>query len=182
MRHRILAAGAITTGLCIPAFAACASAHPAPARAAAAAPQSDVQRGVSLYNSGKYAEAEAALRGSSDAEAKTYLAASLAKQKKYAEAEALAKDVLTGKPTDDMALAALGQSLVGLGKADEAVQRLSTALEAKPDLAYAYYWRGQAYDKQKKTSSMASDFQMFLKLAPTAPEAKLVQAVLASLK
>ena len=56
------------------------------------------------------------------------------------------------------------------------------AIAAKPDLAYAYYWRGQAYDKQKKASSMAADFQTFLKLAPSAPEAPLVRAVLQGLR
>ena len=58
----------------------------------------------------------------------------------------------------------------------------ASALAAPPDPAIAGWERGQAYDKQKKASSMAADFQTFLKLAPNAPEAKLVQAVLAGMR
>jgi tetratricopeptide (TPR) repeat protein len=155
-------------------------AHAAPGPAPA--PQASVETAIDLYNSGKYVEAEAALRDNPDLRARAYRAASLAKLRRYAEAEALAKQVLDAQPTDDMAVAALGGALVGQGKYDEAVARLTTALQVRPDLAYAYYWRGQAYDKLKKTPSMADDFQAFLRLAPNAPEAKLVQAVLAGLR
>jgi len=160
-------------------LAACA-AHAAPRPAPA--PRADLQTGIDLYNAGQYAEAEAALRDDAQPRARAYRAAALAKLKRYAEAEALANGVLESSRTDDMAVQALGQALVSQEKIDEAVARLSAAIAAKPDLAYAYYWRGQAYDKQKKASSMASDFQAFLKLAPNAPEAKLVQAVLAGLR
>jgi tetratricopeptide (TPR) repeat protein len=146
------------------------------------APAADLQAGIDLYNAGQYAEAEAALRDNPELRARAYRAAALAKLKKYPEAEAEARQVLETNPTDDMAVAALGHALVGQEKIDEAVARLSAAIAARPDLAYAYYWRGQAYDKQKKASSMAEDFQTFLKLAPSAPEAKLVQAVLAALR
>lgn len=160
-------------------LAACA-AHAAPPPAPA--PRADLQAGIDLYNAGQYAETEAALRDDAQPRARAYRAAALAKLKRYAEAEALAKGVLEASPTDDMGVQALGHALVSQDKIDEAVARLSAAIAAKPDLAYAYYWRGQAYDKQKKASSMASDFQTFLKLAPNAPEAKLVQAVLAGLR
>jgi tetratricopeptide (TPR) repeat protein len=163
-------------GSLLGACAAHASPRPAPM------PEQDVQAGIDLYNAGQYPEAEAALRGNPDPRARAYLAASLAKQKKYAEAEGVAKQVLESNPTDDVAVTALGHALVGQDKIDEAVARLSAAIAAKPELAYAYYWRGQAYEKQRKVSSMADDFQTFLKLAPNAPEAKLVQAVLAGLR
>jgi tetratricopeptide (TPR) repeat protein len=171
---QVLAAilGLTVLGACV----AHASPRPVPV------PQDNVQAGIELYNAGQYAEAEAALRSNPAPLARAYLAASLAKQKKYTEAESVAKQVLESNPTDAMAVAALGHALVGQDKIDEAVTRLSAAIAAKPDLAYAYYWRGQAYEKQKKVSSMADDFRTFLKLAPDAPEAKLVQAVLAGLR
>jgi tetratricopeptide (TPR) repeat protein len=178
MRKGIVTVG-LVAGLVVPGLVACA-ANASPRAAQAPAP--DLQRGIDLYNAGDYAGAEAALRGNPDSRARAYLAATLAKLKRYAEAEAEARQVLESNPTDDMAVPALGHALVGQDKIDEAVARLSAAIAARPDLAYAYYWRGQAYDKQKKASSMAADFQTFLKLAPNAPEAKLVQAVLAGMR
>jgi len=161
------------------AAAACGAASMTLVRAAAA---DDLQTGVNLFQQGRYAEAEAALRSASGSEAKAYLAASLAKQKKYAEAQGPADEALRGNSSHPVAVAALGESLVGQGKNDEAVDRLSEVIKGKPDLAYAYYWRGKAYNNKKQTSRMADDFQTFLRLAPKAPEAASVQQLLGALK
>jgi tetratricopeptide (TPR) repeat protein len=142
----------------------------------------DVRAGISLYQQGKYAEAEAQLAGAPGAEAKAYLAASQAKQKKFGEAEAAAKAALGERPTDELAVAALGESLVGQKKYDEAVDRLGGAIKGRADLAYAYYWRGQAYYNKKQPDRMVGDFETFLKLAPKAPEANSVRQLLAGLK
>ena len=174
MTYRMLAVRLVVAVLTVSGSAGRVSARPAA--------QGDVQAGIALYDNGKYAEAEAALRGNADLVAKAYFAASLAKQKKHVEAELVAKEVLESRPADEVALAALGNALLGQDKTDEAIERLTAAIQVQPKLAYAYYWRGQAYNNKKKVSSMASDFQMFLRLAPNAPEAKLVQAVLAGLR
>jgi tetratricopeptide (TPR) repeat protein len=79
-----------------------------------------------------------------------------------------------------VAVAALGESLVGQKKFDDAIAAMTTALEAKSDQAYAYFWRGQAYDNKKQTAKMAADYKEFLRLAPKAPEAATVQAILAA--
>jgi tetratricopeptide (TPR) repeat protein len=142
----------------------------------------DLQNGIDLYGQGKYAEAEAVLRGAGGPEASAYLAASLAKQRKYGEAEGPARAALEASPTHEVAVAALGESLVGQKKYDAAVTELSAALARKNDLAYAYFWRAQAYDKKKQAARMVADYQAFLKLAPKAPEAATVQALLAALK
>lgn len=142
----------------------------------------DLQTGIALYQQGKYAEAEAALRGVSGADASAYLAASLAKQRKYAEAEAPAKATLGESPGHDLAAAALGESLVGQGKHDEAIDRLTAVIKARNDAAYAYYWRGKAYNNKKQQARAIDDFETFLKLAPKAPEAVAVQQLLAALK
>jgi tetratricopeptide (TPR) repeat protein len=144
--------------------------------------RADLQAGIALFQQGKYAEAEAALRQASGPEAAAYLAASLAKQKKYAEAEAKAKEALGANPTHPAAVAALGEALVGQRKFDEAVARMTTAIQAKPDVAYAYFWRAQAYQNMRQVARMVEDYQMFLKLAPRAPEAASVQVLLAGLK
>jgi tetratricopeptide (TPR) repeat protein len=141
-----------------------------------------LQTGIALYNQGKYAEAEAALRGASGPEAQAYLAASLARQKKYVEAEAPAKAALEASPGSAVAAAGLGESLVGQKKHDEAITRLSAVIKAKPDAAYACYWRAQAYQNKGQIARMVDDYQTFLKLAPAAPEAASVKALLAGLR
>ena len=142
----------------------------------------DVEDGIALFQEGKYAEAEAKLRGASGTEAGAYLAASLAKQKKYEEAETPALAVLKESPAHEVAVSALGEALFGLKKYDDAIDRLSTVLAKKDDLAYAYFWRGKAYDKKNQAARMVADYQAFLKHAPKAPEAPAVQAVLAALR
>jgi tetratricopeptide (TPR) repeat protein len=148
----------------------------------AGASAGDVQAGISLYQQGKFAEAEAQLAGAPGAEAKAYLAASQAKLKKYGEAEAAAKAALAERPTDELAVAALGDSLVGQKKYDEAIDRMGSAIKGRADLAPAYYWRGHAYYNKKQPDRMVSDFETFLKLAPKAPEANSVRQLLAGLK
>jgi regulator of sirC expression with transglutaminase-like and TPR domain len=79
-------------------------------------------------------------------------------------------------------VAALGEALVGAKKLDEAIQAMTAAVDAKPDLAYAYYWRGQAYYQKKQPDRLIGDFERFLKLAPEAPEATSVKQFLATVR
>ena len=73
------------------------------------------------------------------------------------------------------------ETLVGQRKFDEAITKMSDVIGRKPDLAYPYFWRGQAYYGKKKADRMVDDFQTFLKLAPKAPEAGVVRQLLSSL-
>lgn len=148
-----------------------------------AAPAPDhLQAGIALFQQGKFPEAEVRLRQATGTEAQAYLGASLARQKRYAEAEAPARAALAASPLHEVALAGLGESLVGQKKYDDAIAALSTALQAKPTIAYAYYWRGQAHYAKKQPDRMVADFEAFLKLAPTAPEAPTVRQLLAGLR
>ena len=168
---------------CVPT--ACAQARRKKGAPSAAVGASDAERlaqGMGLYQQGRYAEAEAILRGVPGTEAAAYLAASLTRQKRYADAEAPAIAALAGDPVNAVAAAALGESLVALKKFDDAISRLSAVLAAKPDIAYAYFWRGQAYYAKKMPDKMVSDFNAFLSLAPNAPEAQTVRSLLASLR
>ena len=140
-----------------------------------------LQTGIAAFQQGDYARAEIALRQASGTDASAYLAATLAKQKKYAEAEAPAKAALEANPTHEVAVAALGESLVGQHKFDEAIDKMSDVLKKKDDLAYPYFWRGQAYYGKKRADQMVADFQTFLKLAPRSPEAPIVRQLLSSL-
>lgn len=167
MRHKVIFPVVLAGLLAVPGMGAWAD---------------DVADGIALYREGKYAEAEARLKDASGTEASAYLAGSLARQKKYAEAEAPALAALKESPTHEVAVMALGEALVGQKKYDDAIEQLSAALAKKDDLAYAYFWRGQAYDKKNQAARMVADYQAFLRLAPKAPEAPAVQAVLAALR
>lgn len=113
---------------------------------------------------------------------KAALAQTLVKQKSFQAAEAPARAALASCPTQAVAIWALGASLVSQKRLDDAVTAMSDAIAAKHDLAYAYLWRGQAYYSMKQPSRAVTDFQTFLHLAPSAPEATGVKQILASLQ
>jgi tetratricopeptide (TPR) repeat protein len=160
---------------------ATASADPAAPAAPVAAPVDALQAGITLFRQGEYVRAEEALRQAAGPEASAYLAGSLAKQRKYVEAEAPARAALDANPLHEVAVSALGASLVGQRRFDEAIERMTDVIAKKPDLAYAYFWRGQAYYGSRRADRMVADFQTFLKLAPNSPEAPVVRQLLSSL-
>jgi len=141
-----------------------------------------VEQGVALYQKGRYAEAEAVLAPASGVQALAYLAASRVRLEQYPGAEAAATEALRASPTDAVASAALGEALVAQGKLDEAIQRLTPIIQADPRLPYAHYWRGQAYQRKKQVARMVDDYQAVLRLAPDAPEAPALKALLGSLQ
>jgi tetratricopeptide (TPR) repeat protein len=164
---------------------ACASspARQAPAPAPARVPAADtVEEGVTLYEEGRYAEAEATLAPLAGPRARAYLAASRVKLRRYAAAEPPAREALQASPAQPVAAPALGEALVSQGKLDEAIRRLSAVIRADPGLAFAYYWRGQAYQRKKQVARMVDDYRAFLRLAPDAPEAPAVRALLESIR
>ncbi len=167
---------ALAVGL---AVAGCASGR---AMAFQGAAPSGLEAGIGLYQQGKYAEAAAALQGLSGVEANAYLAASQAKQRQFESALGAANAALAGDATHAVAVAALGEALIGLARYDEAVARLSDVLAKRNDLAYAYYWRGQAYSKKKQPDRMVGDYEAFVRLAPGAPEAETVRQLLSALR
>lgn len=171
--------------LALPALWACASSPsrraPAPTPARAPAPDA-AEQGVTLYQQGRYAEAEAVLAPASGVQALAYLAASRVRLGQYAAAEAPALEALQASPGNAVASAALGEALVAQGKLDEAIQRLTAVIQADPRLPYAYYWRGQAYHRKKQIARMVDDYEAFLRLAPDAPEAPALKALLGSLQ
>lgn len=162
-------------------FSACASAARA-TTAGGAGPAPTLEQAIALYQQGKYADAERILRGLQGPDASAYLSVSLARQQRFAEAEAPASSALAANPTHSVAVEGLGQALVGQKKYDDAIARLSAVLAAKSDLAYAYYWRGMAYYNKKQPDKMIGDFESFLRLAPQAPEAATVRQLLSTFK
>ena len=143
----------------------------------------DVGQGIALYNEARYAEAEPVLRAAGPAtDARAYLAATLVRLGRHAEAETEARAALEADPVQPVAVAALGEALVMQEKLEEAIARMTAALTAKNDLAYAYYWRGQAYQRTKQIARMVDDYQAFLTLQPEAPEAPALKVLLGSLR
>lgn len=143
----------------------------------------DLSRGVALYNQGNFAAAEPVFRAAVPAiEARAWLAATLVRLKRYADAEAQAATVLATNPVHPRAVAALGEALVMQEKLDPAIARMTAALTANKELAYAYYWRGQAYHRTKQVARMVDDYRAFLRLEPEAPEAPALKVLLASLQ
>jgi len=109
-------------------------------------------------------------------------ARSLVQQKKFVEAEPPARQALATCPTHPDGAHALGGSLVGQKRFDDAIGAMSGVIHAKPDLAYAYFWRGQAYYNKKQPDKMIADFETFLRLAPNAPEAASVRQLMSGIK
>lgn len=163
-------------------FGACASGGAVYAPRASAQSANTLQSGIQAFQEGRYTDAEAVLRSLDGVDALAYLAASLAKQRRYEDAEGPANAALTVDGVHAVAVAALGEALVGQKKLDEAIARMGQVIEARKDVAYAYYWRGQAYYSKKAAGNMAADFETFIKLAPQAPEATLVKQLLGALR
>jgi Tfp pilus assembly protein PilF len=74
-----------------------------------------------------------------------------------------------------------GIALLKEGKHEEAAAELAKALEIDPKDAYAHYYFGMVNSKLGKKDLMVKHYQSFLKLAPDAPEAPRVRALLKSL-
>lgn len=65
---------------------------------------------------------------------------------------------------------------------DGAAQSLDRATQVMPTFAYAFYNAGVAHQRARRFPEMAERFRRFLELAPEAPERKMVQAALSSLR
>lgn len=59
-----------------------------------------------------------------------------------------------------------------------AARDMDKSIELDPKRAYAYYYSGIAYNQIKRPDKMVERFQVFLKLAPDAPEAAKVRSLL----
>jgi tetratricopeptide (TPR) repeat protein len=76
----------------------------------------------------------------------------------------------------------LGLAHLRKNEFDAAAQALDRSADLMPEFAYAFYNAGVAHQRAKRYTKMAEHFQMFLKLAPDAPERKQVQLALNALR
>ena len=63
---------------------------------------------------------------------------------------------------------------------NEAISSFESYLKDHPNQPYAHYYAGLAYNGAKRPDKMLSQFDMFLRLKPDAPEARKVRAVLST--
>jgi len=79
------------------------------------------------------------------------------------------------------------QYQLGLVKAKKedwagAAEAFNRAGELNPTFAYAHYYAGLAYSRIKRPDQVSKHLEMFLKLAPKAPERSAVQSILRSIR
>jgi import receptor subunit TOM70 len=63
-----------------------------------------------------------------------------------------------------------------------AARNLEKSTELDPENAYTHYYAGLAYSQIKRPDKMVEHFRFFLKLAPEAPEAAKVRALLRGIR
>ena len=63
-----------------------------------------------------------------------------------------------------------------------AAEAFGQSVQLKPDLAYAHYYAGMAYQRLKETAKMSEHLETFLKLAPKAPERAMVSSMLRTIR
>jgi tetratricopeptide (TPR) repeat protein len=125
------------------------------------------ERGIELYNSGNFEEAEKALRqvlikaNSAITPANYYLGLSILGQKRYEEAldiflevkksqDKTDQQVRPAVPSEYQIQLALGRARLGLGQFDEAWRNLEAARTEDGSASDVYVYRGVFYLEQKK--------------------------------
>ena len=76
----------------------------------------------------------------------------------------------------------LGLAASKAGDFGTAASAFERAADLKSDFAYAHYYAGLAFQRQRQLPKAAQHFDAFLKLAPDAPERSAVQQIMRTLK
>ncbi len=87
-----------------------------------------------------------------------------------------------GPPASADALCAAGEEQFREQAFAAATETLDQCIAADPRRAYAYYYAGLAYRQIERVDRMAERFEMFVRLAPDAPERAQVEAILQTLR
>lgn len=129
------------------------------------------------------AKAQAELtRTPKDGWASYYLGAARVRLRQYGPArEALAAALANGA-SEPLVRYQLGLVALAEQRWQEAVDAFTAALAKDPGFAYAYYYRGLAWSKLKRTDQLLLDMDRFLALAPESPDAPKARSVLEASK
>lgn len=147
--------------------------------------------GLSLLQLGDYKEAEEQLKKAEETKSdqlpredqiKVGLARVAFGQKEYDKAQAYLDEAASANA--DNPDVHLYRGVLALHREDYsgAARELEKAIEMNPEAAYAHYYAGLAYSKLRRPDKMVNEFQMFLRLAPDAPEANKVRSLLRSVR
>jgi tetratricopeptide (TPR) repeat protein len=137
-------------------------------------------KGIELFNSGKYHNAEGALREAlksnpSDATANYYLGLSVLLQNRYKEAFDIFSKVKDAQskadqrsrssvPSAFQIQIALARAQLGLKQYDEAWKHLESARTQNPSSSEVYLYRGIYYLQQEKTSEAINELEKAISL------------------
>jgi tetratricopeptide (TPR) repeat protein len=139
--------------------------------------------GMTLLELEKYSESEPFLQKAADGkpEARAGLGRAFMMQDKFDEATSQLDAAQKDLPDSSAVYQYRGMILLKQEKYGEAEEQLVKAVELDPKNAYAHYYLGMTDSRLKKTDRMVKEFQLFLQLAPKAPEAAKVKSLLRSL-
>lgn len=76
----------------------------------------------------------------------------------------------------------LGLAAVGNSDFPTATRAFTRVIDLQPAFAYAHYYAGRAYQRQRNLSKAAEHYRRFLQLAPASADTATVQALLRALK
>jgi tetratricopeptide (TPR) repeat protein len=135
--------------------------------------------GLALVETHKSSDAASHLNKANDLDpsddSKLALARLYVEQKDYDKAQATIDNADGPDKEYVRGLLQLGRQQFG-----DAAASLESYLKNNPDNAYAHYYAGLAYNGAKRPDKMLTQFELFLRLRPDAPEAKKVRAVLST--
>ena len=93
-----------------------------------------------------------------------------------------ARQAVSSSPGSFEAQYQLGLVLAKRENWKEAAEAFSRATAANPTFAYAHYYAGLSYSRDKRADLTAEHFERFLKLAPRAPERPAVESMMRTLR
>ena len=157
------------------------------ARAGGSMPQAEVDRGIELYNARNFQEAAQVLQTATEgspgnARALTYLGLSRLELQQPGTAEEAFRKAIEADANYAQAHYGLGLALGYLGQRDKAIASLEKSIQLDSGNAYAHYHLGLALQQSGVTDRALLHLQRFLELAPDAPEAPRVRALLSQLR
>jgi tetratricopeptide (TPR) repeat protein len=104
------------------------------------------------------------------------------RQSNLPDALAAANEAVTRGPNVPEAHYQLGLVQSLMGDFAGAAARFDRAAQLDPGFAYAHYYAGLSHYKAKRLDLMASRFEAFVKLAPTAPERSEVESIMRTVR
>jgi tetratricopeptide (TPR) repeat protein len=143
--------------------------------------------GMSLLEQGKIDQSEAELRKAAEgAQAADQIKVGLARvqieRKQMDKALPLLDEAVSANPKNADAYYYRGVVRANRQDFKGAAADLDKVLEFTPNHAKAHYYDGLSYHRLGRPDKMVEHFQIFLKLAPNAPEAERVRSLLRSVR